>query len=141
LDKLKLIDDRYLQFAKESFFENYLRCIDIETGDVVNINSYPDNSIEKYIINSDLEAYLYYLYVYIKYMDEIETPEKLGDYDENHSKYAEVLKKQLLSINNDVNFGSWADLIEEMDFGVILMSENKRVTLRSFLRRRSKFIK
>lgn len=119
LDKLRLIDNKYLQFAKESFFENYLRCIDLETGNIFNINTYPDNSIEKYTINSDLESYLKYVYIYDRFRKEIKIPEELGDYDENHSKYAKELKKRLLQVNNDVNDGSWANLIEEMDLGVI----------------------
>lgn len=119
LDKLELTDNKYLKFSKESFFENYARYIDLETNNIININSYPDGSTEKFIINSDLESYLQYIYIYIKYMNEIEIPEKLGDYDENHSEYAKELKKQLLTVNSDVNTGSWADLIEEMDLGVI----------------------
>lgn len=118
-DKLQLINNKYLQFANESFFENYLRCIDLETGNIININSYPDNSTEKYIINSDLESYLKYVYTYTRYMQEVEIPEKLGEYDENHSKYAKELKSRFLKVNNDVNDTSWWELIEEMDLGVI----------------------
>ena len=55
----------------------------------------------------------------MKFRLEIKIPQKLGEYYKNHSKYAKELKKQFLEINKDVNNGSWADLIEEMNLGVI----------------------
>ncbi|MAN28066.1 MULTISPECIES: hypothetical protein [Mesonia] len=119
LDELQLLEKRYLKFATRDFDEEYYsRCIDLKTDTVVFNLSYDGNK-EYHFLNSDLESYLRYVYIYIKYMEEIETPEKLGNYHENYSKYAKELKERLLTINQDVNQGSWADLIEEMDLGVI----------------------
>lgn len=124
LDKLQLLEGQYLQFATRDFDEEYYKeCIDLNTGKIVfNLKfdyARTKGDEEYHIINSDLESYLMYTYIYDKFRKEVKISEKLGDYDENHSKYAEELKRQLLEINNDVNFGSWADLIEEMDLGVI----------------------
>lgn len=119
LDKLQLLNNQYVLFAQESFFENQKRYIDLETGNIININTFPDGSESKYIVNSDLESYFRYIYIYDRFRKEVKIPEKLGDYDENHSKYAKELKKQFLKVNNDVNDTSWWELIEEMDLGVI----------------------
>ncbi len=124
LDKLQIIDGQYLQFATRDFDEEYYRrCIDLNSGKIVFNLKFDYARIKGdeiyHVLNSDLESYVKYIYVYDKFRKETLMPEKLGDYDEEHSKYAKELKKQLLQINNDVNFGSWADLIEEMDLGVI----------------------
>ncbi|MCG3165572.1 MAG: hypothetical protein POELPBGB_01340 [Bacteroidia bacterium] len=124
LEKLQLIDNQYLQFATRDFDEEYYKqCIDLKTGKVVfNLRfdyARSDGDEKYYVLNSDLESYLRYVFVFRKYMDEIELPQKLGDYSENHSKYSKELKTRLLKINNDVNAGFWANLIEEMDLGVI----------------------
>lgn len=124
LDNLQLVDKQYLQFATRDFDEEYYkRCIDLNTGKVVfNLKfdyARKEGDETYHILNSDLETYLKYIYIYDKFRNEVKIHEKLGAYDDNHSKYAKELKKQLLNINSDVNFGSWADLIEEMDLGVI----------------------
>lgn len=124
LDKLQLIENQYLQFATRDFDEEYYKeCVDLNTGKVV-FNLKFDYARTKgdeifHVLNSDLESYLKYVYIFDRYRKDIEIPEKLGDYDNEHSKYAKELKRQLLNINNDVNSGSWADLIEEMELGVI----------------------
>lgn len=119
LDKLELIDNKYLKYGtRKGDEEYYSECIDTETGKIVFNLSYDGNN-DYYTLNSDLESYLNYVYVYVKFKLEVKIPQKLGEYHKNHSKYAKELKNQLLKINNDVNEGSWADLIEEMDLGVI----------------------
>ncbi|MGB7500591.1 MAG: hypothetical protein WA897_11985, partial [Moheibacter sp.] len=118
LDNLQLIDNQYLQFATRDFDEDYYKeCIDLKTGKVVFNLSYDGNK-NYYVLNSDLESYLMYVYVYVKFRLEVKIPEALGDYDKNHSKYAKELKNRLLQVNKDVNDGDWANLIEEMDLGV-----------------------
>lgn len=119
LDKLQIIDNKYLQFATRVFDEDfYKRCIDLETGQIVFNLSYDGNK-DYHILNSNLEAYLNYVYIDNIFHKEITIPQKLGDYHKNHSKYAKELKRQFLDKNKDVNTGSWADLIEEMNLGVI----------------------
>lgn len=124
LDKLSLVENKYLQFATRDFDEEYYKeCIDLHTGEVVFNLQFDYARVkgdEKYhILNTDVETYLQYIYIYDRFRKEIKIPEKLGDYDDYHSKYAKELKRQLLEINNDVNAGSWSNLIEEMDLGVI----------------------
>ena len=124
LDKLQLIDNKYLQFATRILDEDYYKeCIDLETGKVVfnlkfDYTRYDGDEIY-YVLNFDLESYLKYIYIDIIFHKEVRIPQKLGNYYKHHSKYAKELKSRLLKINNDVNNGSWADLIEEMDLGVI----------------------
>lgn len=119
LDALQLVDSNYLQFATRDFDEDFFReCIDLKTGKVVFNLSYDGNK-DYHFVNTDLESYLRYVYTYAKYMNEIEIPQKLGDYRKSYSKYAKELNKQFLAINKDVATGFWADLIEEMDLGVI----------------------
>jgi len=120
LDKLQIINGRYLKYAtRKGDEEYYSECIDLVTGKIVFNLNYEGDDNEFHILNSNLEFFLKYTYTDVKFRDEIKIPQKLGDYSKNHSKYAEELKKQLLQINNDVEQGSWADLIEEMDLGVI----------------------
>ena len=120
LDRLEIINNRYLKYGtRKRDSEYYSECIDMFTGEIVfNLNYEGDNN-EYHFWNSNLEAYLKYVYTYTKYVNEFEIPQKLGDYYKNHSKYAKELKRQFLQINKDVENGCWANLIEEMDLGVI----------------------
>lgn len=124
LNELRIIDNQYLQFATRDFDEEYYKeCIDLKTGKVVFNLKFDyaryDGDENYHVLNSDLESYLMYIYIYRRFVDEFVMTDKLGDYYENHSKYSKELKKRLLQINKDVNDGDWANLIEEMDLGVI----------------------
>lgn len=120
LDALQIINNRYLKFAtRKGDEEYYSECIDLFTEKIVFNLNYEGNNNEFHVLNSNLEFFLKYTYIYVKFKNEIKIPQKLGDYYKNHSKYAKELKRQLLQINKDVEEGSWGDLIEEMDLGVI----------------------
>ena len=112
LDKLELIDNRYLKFATRKGDENtYFRFLDTVTGHVV-YKSFDSNYA---LINTSLENYLIYIFKKVK------LPQKLGLYyeNDNHQKYANELKKRFLEHNDDVEKGSWFSLIEEMGYGII----------------------
>lgn len=120
LDRLQIINNRYLKYgSRKGDGECYSECIDMFTGKVVfNLNYEGDNN-EYHVLNTDLESNLKYVYIYARFRTEIKIPQKLGFYYKNHSQYAKELKRQLLQINDDVKNECWANLIEEMDLGVI----------------------
>ena len=113
---LSIIDGHYLKFATRKGDETeYSEFIDLQNHKIV----FRFYSEEFSFLNSNLEAYLNYLYIYEKNFTEVIDPEKFGNYELNHQKYADELKKRLLQYNDDVLKGSWSALIEEMGYGVI----------------------
>ncbi|THD32147.1 hypothetical protein [uncultured Flavobacterium sp.] len=120
LDRLQVINNRYLKYGtRRGDLAHYSECIDMFTSEIVfNLNYEGDND-EYHVLNTDLESSLKYVYVYVRFRAEIKIPQKFGEYYKNHSQYAKELKRQLLQINDDVKNETWANLIEEMDLGVI----------------------
>ncbi len=118
LDKLELINNRYLKFAtREEDEETYFEFLDLKTGHVV----FQFLDKEYNLLNTSLESYLIYIYIYETFWDEVIETELYGIYEENenHQKYADELNRRFLEWNDDVEKGSWSALIEEMGYGVI----------------------
>lgn len=116
LPKLSIISGRYLKFATRKGDEKeFSEFLDLDTHQIV----FKFFSEEYNLLNTSLEAYLNYLYIYKKNFKEVIDPEKFGSYELNHQKYADELKKKLLEYNDDVLKGTWSALIEEMGYGVI----------------------
>ena len=118
LDALTLIDNRYLKFAtREDDEDTYFEFLDTKTGHVF----FRSFDSDYRLLNTSLESYLIYIYIYIRFTKEIKLPQILGKYSENdnHEKYAKELNRRLLEWNDDVEKGAWFSLIEEMGYGVI----------------------
>lgn len=119
LEKLDFNDNKLFFATREYWEDSYKQYLNLYDKKVYFQIEYPDNSIETHVINTDLQSYFRYLYLYERYVEDIEKPEKLGNYYEHHEKYAKELKKRLLSINNDVNKGVWSEFIEEIYLGIM----------------------
>ncbi len=118
LNTLELIDNRYLKFAtREDDEDTYFEFLDLKTGHVV----FQFLDKEYNLLNTSLESYLIYIYIYMRFAKEVKLPQTLGIYqeNENHQKYADELNRRFLEWNDDVEKGSWSALIEEMGYGVI----------------------
>jgi hypothetical protein len=118
LDKLDLIENRYLKFGtRENDEDTYFEYLDLKTGNIVF--KFLDN--EYNLLNTNLESYLVYVYIYMKFAKEVKWPQKFGAYYENknYKKYAIELNRRFLEWNDDVKKGTWSGLIEEMSYGVI----------------------
>ena len=116
LKDIELINERYLKFGTREHDENdFFLFIDTKNHNIV----FKFLGDEYNFLNTDLESYLMYIYLYKIFAKEIKIPQKLGPYYENHEKYALELAKQFLTINEDFKKGAWSNLIEEMGYGVI----------------------
>ena len=116
LKDLSLIDNRYIKFATRKGDEkDYFRFLDTETHKVV----FKFYSNEYHVMNSSLEAYLNYIYIDDFFFNNVIDPEIFGNYELNHQKYADELKKKLLEYNDVVLKGTWSAMIEEMGYGVV----------------------
>ncbi|WP_276380948.1 hypothetical protein [Flavobacterium sp. H4147] len=117
---VELLDEKYLKIGTKNTFINepFGLCIDIETQAIIGRTHYRTEGIRTYTINKDLKTYLEYIYIDIRFRDEVILPQILGEYYQNAEKYAQELKNRLITVDkDDIYTDFWYSSINEMEMG------------------------
>lgn len=114
---LKKLDNDLIQIGKFHELNGKFYCINSETSQIVG---YETSKNRIYIINSSIQKYIETLYTYKLFSWEIEGEEVLGEYWENHEKYAKKLQEMLETVEpNIMEYPTWGIQVEERFLGVI----------------------
>lgn len=99
-------------------YADYQFCIDINNNNRIVVFDGEDGSVDE--VNSSFEKYIGCVYAMRYYVRQFEDKETLGDYSENHEKYALKLHELFNEVEGDITqYSIWYGQVSERELGIL----------------------